>query len=49
MCAKRTDGAGDVSESQIAVHWKEEELVSPSKEFVAQANMTDEAASANGP
>ncbi len=41
MCAKKTDGADDANESQIAVHWKEEELIHPSKEFIAQANMTD--------
>ena len=30
-----------VSEAQIAVHWKEEEYVYPSAQFIAQANMTD--------
>ncbi len=29
------------SEAEIAVHWKEEGLVHPSPEFIAQANMTD--------
>ncbi|MDP7386278.1 MAG: AMP-binding protein, partial [Nitrospinota bacterium] len=29
------------SEAEIAVHWKEEELVHPSPEFIAQANMAD--------
>lgn len=31
----------DVSEAQIAVHWKEEEYYYPSKSFNAQANMND--------
>jgi acetyl-CoA synthetase len=31
----------EVSEAEIAVHWKEEEYFHPSKEFVDQANMTD--------
>jgi len=31
----------DVSEAQIAVHWKEEEYYYPPKDFVAQANMQD--------
>jgi len=30
------------SEAQIAVHWKEEEYVYPSKRFIEQANMKDE-------
>ncbi|MDZ7598525.1 MAG: acetate--CoA ligase [Desulfobacterales bacterium] len=29
------------SEASIAVHWQEEELVYPSPQFIAQANMTD--------
>ncbi|MCL4542218.1 MAG: acetate--CoA ligase [Deltaproteobacteria bacterium] len=29
------------SESQIAVHWKEEAFISPSVKFIAQANMAD--------
>jgi acetyl-CoA synthetase len=29
------------SEAQIAVHWKEEEMINPSEEFIAQANLTD--------
>ena len=29
------------SEAQIAVHWKEEEYLRPSKEFIAQANLAD--------
>ena len=32
----------EVTEAQIAVHWKEEEYYSPPKEFIEQANMTDE-------
>ncbi len=31
----------EVSEAQIAVHWKEEEYFKPSKEFIAQANLSD--------
>ena len=31
----------EVSEAAIAVHWKEEEYFHPSKQFIAQANMTD--------
>ena len=30
-----------VSEAEIAVHWKEEEYFHPSAQFIAQANMTD--------
>ena len=33
----------DVSESQIAVHWQEEQKFEPSTQFIAQANMTDPA------
>jgi acetyl-CoA synthetase len=32
-----------VSESQIAVHWREEEYISPPEEFVRQANANDPA------
>jgi len=32
----------DVSEAQIASHWKEEELYPPTPKFIAQANMMDE-------
>ncbi len=32
----------ETSEAQIAVHWKEEECVYPSKEFINQANVKDE-------
>ncbi|MEE8162178.1 MAG: acetate--CoA ligase [Acidobacteriota bacterium] len=31
----------EVSEAQIAVHWKEEQYYFPSPHFIAQANMTD--------
>jgi acetyl-CoA synthetase len=31
----------EVSEAQIAVHWKEEDYYYPSEEFVAQANVND--------
>jgi acetyl-CoA synthetase len=31
----------ETSEAQIAVHWKEEEYLYPSAQFIAQANMTD--------
>jgi acetyl-CoA synthetase len=32
----------ETSEAQIAVHWGEEEYISPSVDFIAQANMADE-------
>lgn len=31
----------ETSEAEIAVHWGEEELIHPSTQFIAQANMTD--------
>ncbi len=31
----------DVSEAQIAVHWQEEDYVTPPTKFIAQANLTD--------
>ena len=31
----------ETSEAQIAVHWQEEDLIYPSVDFIAQANMTD--------
>jgi len=31
----------DVSESQIAVHWKEEDYLEPSEKFTSQANLND--------
>jgi acetyl-CoA synthetase len=33
--------ATDVSEAQIAVHWREEACFAPSNRFIAQANLTD--------
>ena len=32
----------DVSESQIAVHWKEEEYIKPGDNFIRQANLNDD-------
>ena len=37
-----SDGGGEYSENQIAVHWREEEYVLPPEEFKAQANANDE-------
>jgi len=31
----------EVSEAEISVHWKEEELINPPAKFIAQANMAD--------
>ena len=31
----------NVKESEIAVHWQEEGLIHPKKEFIYQANMED--------
>jgi len=36
-----TDIKTEVSEAQIAVHWKEEEYYYPSEKFIAQANLKD--------
>jgi acetyl-CoA synthetase len=33
----------EVSEAQIAVHWREEEYYQPSAKFIAQANAADPA------
>jgi len=38
---KPAKGAQELTEAQIAVHWKEEEYLRPSKKFIAQANLTD--------
>jgi acetyl-CoA synthetase len=38
---RKTNEATEVSEAQIAVHWKEEAYYSPPKSFKAQANMKD--------
>ena len=40
MAEDKTAGT-EVSEAQIAVHWKEEETYPPNPQFIAQANMTD--------
>jgi len=40
MADDKTMGT-EVSEAQIAVHWKEEETYPPNPQFIAQANMTD--------
>lgn len=40
MSDKEKEGL-EVSEAQIAVHWQEEEYFHPSRQFIAQANMTD--------
>ncbi|MEJ2188417.1 MAG: acetate--CoA ligase [Acidobacteriota bacterium] len=39
--AEEKKSGSEVSEAQIAVHWKEEETYLPNTQFVAQANMTD--------
>ncbi len=41
MAKDSIDRAMQASEAQIAVHWKEEDLVYPSPRFSAQANLTD--------
>ena len=41
MADEKNTGS-EVSEAQIAVHWKEEETYPPATKFIAQANMTDE-------
>jgi len=38
---KSPKATGEVAESQIAVHWKEEELFRPSKRFAKHANLAD--------
>ena len=38
--AKRPKGK-ELNEAQIAVHWKEETYLHPSKQFIAQANLAD--------
>ncbi|PYO97235.1 MAG: acetyl-coenzyme A synthetase, partial [Gemmatimonadetes bacterium] len=37
----KTNELTEVSEAQIAVHWKEEEYYQPSEQFKAQANLRD--------
>ena len=39
--ADEEKNANNVSEAQIAVHWKEEEYFEPNPQFIAQANLTD--------
>jgi acetyl-CoA synthetase len=41
--AAATEGGVGLSESQIAVHWREEEYVEPPQSFVEQANANDPA------
>ena len=31
----------DISEAQIAVHWREEARIAPPNQFIAQANLSD--------
>ena len=33
---------GNVTEAEIASHWKEEELIHPSPSFIGQANVADQ-------
>ena len=37
----QTEGSEQISEAEIGVYWKEEELISPPTKFIAQANMAD--------
>src|SRR5919198_4236734 len=39
----RRPDEGELSEAQIAVHWREEEYIKPSESFIAQANANDPA------
>jgi acetyl-CoA synthetase len=41
MSETNRTGNDEVSEAQIAVHWKEEETYRPAGSFIAQANLTD--------
>ena len=41
----QTNEQVEVSEAEIAAHWKEEEFIHPSAGFIAQANMADPGAS----
>jgi acetyl-CoA synthetase len=41
MPEKKSEGV-EVSEAEVAVHWKEEEYFYPPRDFIAQANMSDE-------
>ncbi len=39
----REEAPTELSEAQIAVHWKEEEYIQPAPSFIGQANLTDPA------
>jgi acetyl-CoA synthetase len=41
MAETKKEGT-EVSEAEVAVHWKEEEYFYPPRDFIAQANMSDE-------
>jgi len=41
MSDKKNNNENEVTEAQIAVHWKEEEYFEPPKDFSAQANIKD--------
>ena len=41
MSDREAVASEEVTEAQIAVHWKEEEYIHPSAAFASQANMTD--------
>ena len=43
MAEIRSDpqAAGEATEAQISVHWREEEYYYPSAKFIGQANLTD--------
>jgi acetyl-CoA synthetase len=41
MATSQRPQQGDANEARIAVHWKEEELYYPSKQFIEQANLKD--------
>ena len=44
VSASSSDGSeAEVSEAQIAVHWREEEYFDPPAKFIAQANANDPA------
>jgi acetyl-CoA synthetase len=43
VCSVAEDREMEVSESQIAVHWREEEYIDPPRAFVEQANANDPA------
>ena len=39
---KKAEEGAELTEAQVAVHWKEEEYIYPSTKFIAQANMADQ-------